>query len=102
MSNHTPETGGDRRVLHRFHDFESDTSLSFAILEAIEELSRTDTTGHDESLSEYVDPDALDSLFAPRLDGTPRAEGGSVSLSLYDHDVVVHSDGHIIVSRSDE
>lgn len=102
MNNDDQGVRQDRKVHHQFHDFTSDSSLSLTILEIIEQLSNADTTEMDGSLNEYVNPDALDSLFSPRFDGTPREDGGSISLELYDHDIVVHSDGHIIVSQPEK
>lgn len=54
-----------------------------------------------ESLHGVVDPEALDSLFAPRADGAPRA-GGEVSFRFCGYDVTVERDGSVTLEeRSD-
>lgn len=46
-------------------------------------------------LNDSVDPDALDALFAPRHDGTPRAGSGSVEFSSNGYRVVVRKNGDV-------
>ncbi|MFC5973117.1 HalOD1 output domain-containing protein [Halomarina salina] len=45
---------------------------------------------------DVVDPDALNDLFAPRPDGTPRVEG-TISFAYRDYEFVVDSDGEVLV-----
>ena len=47
-----------------------------------------------QSLHDVVDPQALDELFAPRADGTPR-QMGNVSFRFCGYDVTLESDGSI-------
>ena len=46
-------------------------------------------------LNDSVDPDALDALFAPRHDGTPRTGSGSVEFSSNGYRVVVEKNGAV-------
>lgn len=47
-----------------------------------------------EPLHDVVDPQALDALFAPKRNGTPRV-GGRVSFEFCGYEVTVHEDGSI-------
>lgn len=63
-----------------------------AVAEALE-VDETDLP----PLNDVVDLDALDALFAPQFDGSPRP-GGRVSFQYLDHDVLVCEDGTVIVT----
>lgn len=52
-------------------------------------------------LGTVLDPDALDSLFVDRFDGTPR-EGGRVEFTYVGHAVTVEADGEVVVEPADE
>ena len=52
------------------------------------------------TLNDYVDVEALEALFAPQLDGTPRAEG-QVVFECRGARVTVHSDGRVVVRDAD-
>lgn len=49
----------------------------------------------DRPLNDSVDPDALDALFAPRHDGTPRNGDGYVEFTSNGYRVVVRKGGEI-------
>ncbi len=51
-------------------------------------------------LYDVIDPDALEALFAPRHDGTPR-RGGHVVFAVEDHEVRVDSGGCVTVRTLD-
>ena len=76
-------------------------SLSFEIIEAIAEREGVDTTEIEpptyEALYDVINPEALDALFAPREDGTPRAFG-RVEFTFCGYDVVATSDGTIEIN----
>jgi hypothetical protein len=92
--NRRGSTGEGRlEVLH-----EGDVHLGTAIVHAVSEATGVAVEAMDKELNDVVDPDALNHLFADRLDGRPRA-GGHVSFSLLDCDVQVFSDGRIVVTR---
>lgn len=60
---------------HFSHDWEEDGALSTTILAAIATVENVDVTSLDVTLHEYINTDALDAIFAPRYDGTPRQDG---------------------------
>lgn len=75
-------------------------SLSFAVIDAIATREGVDTTEIEppeyEALYDVLNPEALDALFAPREDGTPRSDG-QVEFTYCGYDVVVSSDGDVTV-----
>ncbi|WP_255194126.1 HalOD1 output domain-containing protein [Natronobeatus ordinarius] len=77
---------------------ERSRSLSFEIIEAIAEREGVEATDVEppeyEALYDVINPEALDALFAPREDGTPRANG-RVTFTFCGYDVTVSSDGTI-------
>lgn len=79
-------------------------SLSLEVIETIAEHEGVDPTEIEppeyESLYEVCNPEALDALFAPREDGTPRSEG-RVEFEFCGYDVVVTSDGSVEVHDAD-
>ncbi len=72
--------------------------LSFKIINAIAEREGVEPTEIEppeyEALYDVLNPEALDALFAPREDGTPRSSG-RVTFSYCGYDVVVTSDGDV-------
>ncbi len=73
-------------------------SLSLAVINAVAEQEGVDPTDIEpptyESLYSVVNPEALDSLFAPRSDGTPRTNG-KIEFQFCGYDIVVTSDGTV-------
>ncbi len=93
----TSSTGDTSSTEHHFyHDMGGPACLSSAILSALADVRGVDVTALDLNLYDHVDPDALDAILAPRLDGTPR-EGGRVELILDGLAVDVSAGGHIVV-----
>lgn len=90
------ESQGRRQVTRRV--LNEANSASVDIVEAV-----AAATGRDVCdlplLYEQVDPDALDALFAPKPDGTPRL-AGEVRFSLAGCDVTVTGEGEIVVRGS--
>ena len=79
-------------------------SLSFEVITAVAEKEGVDPMEIEppeyEALYDVVNPEALDSLFAPREDGTRRPTG-RVEFVFCGYDVVVTSDGEVAVSERD-
>lgn len=77
-------------------------SVSFNVIAAIAEREGRDPVEIEppeyEALYEAIDPEALDALFAPRDDGTPRS-WGRVTFSYCGYRVVVTSAGEVTVSE---
>ena len=75
-------------------------SLSFEVIAAIAEREGVDPMDIEpptyDALYDVINPEALDSLFAPREDGTPRA-AGRVEFPFCGYQVVVTSDGTVEV-----
>jgi hypothetical protein len=57
------------------HDFTGPASITTTLTHALSDISGIDVTDAEHALEEYVDPDALDRLFAPTSDGSRRANG---------------------------
>lgn len=79
-------------------DSQDRTSPSFEIIAAIADFEGIDAVDlappEYQALYDVVNPEALDALFAPRDDGTPRGRG-SVEFSFCGYDVVVRHDGTV-------
>lgn len=82
-------------LYHTRHDWSSPHSLSTTVTVAVAAVVGT-TPLDIESLHRSLNPEALDDLYEPRLDGSPYRPG-HVSLSLAGHDVTIHSDGLIVI-----
>lgn len=95
MSEKHPGARKDSEGYHVYHDFGSDTTLTTTILELLEQISEGNPKQNG-ALNDYVDPDALDALFQPKFDGSPRDSSGYVTLTVFGYDLVVHSDGHVV------
>jgi hypothetical protein len=79
---------------------DGEKSLSTTIVSALLELEGTDVTSLDFVLHDYVDTDALDSIFAPKLNGAARKDI-EIEISLPGYSVTVDSDGYIVVTELD-
>lgn len=79
------------------HDWAGDVPLSATVTSLVATAAEVDPTDLD-PLNDVVDPDALDKLFAPREDGTPRTPG-AVSFEFGPFDVRIGEDGAVRVTR---
>lgn len=77
-------------------------SLSFQVVEAVAEQEGVDATEIEppeyEALYDVLNPEALDALFAPREDGSPRSIG-QVEFSFCGYDISVSSDGQVTLEE---
>ena len=96
MSDGTGNAGAVGSKHHFYHDMEDNTSLSTTIVSALAEVRGVDVASLGFALHDFVDTDALDAIFAPKLDGTHR-DGSRLELTLLDHSIVVYSDGHVVI-----
>ena len=92
-------TGEERRV-RAIRPIDPAESPTEAVVYALEELERTTDTATIRPLYEYVDPDALDSLFATRPDGSERPDG-EVRFDVDDVIVVIRPDVVQIVESTE-
>ncbi|WP_424020018.1 HalOD1 output domain-containing protein (plasmid) [Halorientalis pallida] len=84
-------------VVH--HDFDGPAELTTTLAHAIADVTGFEVTETGFTLSDYVDPDALDRLFAPKSDGTPRTNG-HLAFTIWNCQVTVYSTGQIVVTRT--
>lgn len=76
----------------------TDGSLAVDVMEAVAAAKGVDVMALETTLYEIVDPDALESLFAPLADGTPRT-GGKLVLDVEGCEVVVDASGDVTATR---
>ena len=73
-------------------------SLAVEVMEAVAAARDVDVMELETTLYDVVDPDALEQLFAPLADGTPRV-GGKLVLEIADCRVVVEATGDVEARR---
>lgn len=73
-------------------------SLSVEVIEAVAATKGVDVMALETTLYEVVDPDALEQLFEPLADGTPRT-GGKLVLEIAGCEVVVRATGEVEVEQ---
>lgn len=83
------------------YEADESESVSEAVTSALSAASDTPETDL-RPLYSAVDPDALDALFAPRGNGTPRRADGHVAFDYGPFRVRVESDGLVAVGRRSE
>jgi hypothetical protein len=102
MTTDVNEVGGDIEydpgtdTFSTIHDWGDDTPISTVIVRLVAELEDVGPTDLD-PLHDFVDPDALDRLVAPKRDGTPRT-GAHVSFRFEGYHVTVRGDGEVVLS----
>lgn len=79
------------------HDPTGAADLTTTVVHALADVMGVDVTGTEFSLYDSVDPDALDRLFAPKADGTPRPPG-HVAFGVQGYRVTVYSSGEIAIT----
>lgn len=79
------------------HEFGGSKELTTTLAHAISDVTGVDVTDTGFTLNDYVDPDALDRLFEPKSDGTPRLNG-SVNFTIWGYQVSIFSNGQIIIT----
>lgn len=78
------------------HDFDGSAKLTTTLVHALSDVTGIDVTDAGFTLSDHVDPDALDRLFRPRDDDTPRLNG-HLAFTVWGYQVTVYSDGQITI-----
>jgi hypothetical protein len=91
----TEQTVGRKRDVERHHS--PDAHLGTTVVDAVSDATGIPVPEMDTELNDHVDPDALDSLFANRFDGTPR-RGGLLIFSMYGCEIRVYGDGRVVVT----
>lgn len=99
MSHGSGEPMGTKH--HFYHDPGGNGSLSTTVISALAEVEGTDVRSLGFSLHDYVDPDALDAIFAPKLDGTAR-DGSRIEFTVPGYTVTLEGDSHVVVTDAPE
>ena len=76
------------------HDFDGPARLTTTLVHALSDVTGIDVTDAGFTLSDHVDPDALDRLFKPKDEDAPRLNG-HLAFSVWGYQVTVYSDGQI-------
>ncbi len=80
------------------HDFSGSAKLTTTLVHALADVAGVDVTDTEFCLDDHVDPDALDRLFSPKSDGTPRMNG-TLSLSVWGYQVTIYGGGQIAITE---
>jgi hypothetical protein len=94
---HNPDPTSARTDYHVYHDPESSARLSTTVVHALADVMGVDVTDTGFALYDSVDPDALDQIFSPRGDESPRAPG-HVAFTVEGYRVTVYSTGEIVIT----
>ena len=92
----SPSRPQSRAVYRAVHDPDGPAALSTTVVHALADCMGVDPTAGEISLYDAVDPDALDALFRPKYDGTPRT-GGRLAFVVDDHRVTITGGGEIVI-----
>jgi hypothetical protein len=93
-SGSTTEYDPERDAYVANHRSASDEELSVTVVHAVLEATGREPT--DVNLNDVIQPDALNRIFAPKHDGTPR-RGGTLRFEFADCLVTVDGDGEVMV-----
>lgn len=79
------------------HEFGGSSQLSTTLVHALADVAGVDVTQAEFRLADYVDPDALNQLFAPSGDGTAQVDG-HLSFTVWGNQVTIYNDGQIVIA----
>jgi len=91
-----PPTASQYDTYYAQHDVDGPAEFSTTVVHALSDLAGVDVTETRSMLYDSIDPDALNHLFRPKLDGTPRPPG-HVVFSAWNYRVTAYSDGRIAI-----
>ena len=94
-SNATPDGISRRRTVE--FDPDGDRKLGTLVVETVAEVAGIDPVATERPLYGTLDPDALDALFGPRVNGEARP-GGRVEFEMAGCAVTVHGEGRVEVT----
>lgn len=78
------------------HNFDSAASVTATLAHALSDISGIDVSQVEFALKDYVDPDALDQLFAPVSGGSPRVNG-NLTLNIQGYQTTLYGNGLITI-----
>ncbi|WP_458207676.1 HalOD1 output domain-containing protein [Haladaptatus sp. NG-SE-30] len=96
LAERMPDLDDGEYEAYRIED--SDDDVSTRIIRGVEELVGT-SNNNDTWLYDSIDPDALDSIFDHKHDGTPRNDGKVVFVA-HGCEIHAHASGEIVVHVS--
>lgn len=79
------------------HDFDGPAKLSTTVVHAISGAANIDVSKVEKMVSQQIDLQALDRIFGPAKDASPRVHG-HLSITVWGHDITIYGDGQIIIS----
>lgn len=82
---------------HTTHDREGTAKLTTTLVHALADVMDRDVTDAGSLLYDSVDPNAIDRIFSPTGDGSPRAPG-HVAFVVDGYRVTVYSDGDVVIT----
>lgn len=85
-----------RQAYTVYHDFDGPATVTETVVHALADVAGVDVTDADFALYDFVDPESLDRLFAPRPDGTPRSNG-HVSFRVMGYQTTVYATGQVSI-----
>lgn len=96
---HTGQHGAQQQPQQAYtvqHDFEGAATVTETVVHALSDVTGMDVTDADFALVDYVDPDSLNRLFAPKPDGTPRVNG-HVSFTVMGYQTTIYATGQVSI-----
>lgn len=90
----------ERDTYRATYDWESTRPLRIFVTRVVATAADVPPTELD-ALYRSVNPGALEEVFEPLPDGSPRT-GGGLWFAVGDYDVVVHGDGEVVVSPRED
>lgn len=78
------------------HDFDGSAELTTTLVHAISDATGVDVTDTAFTLTDHVDPEALDRLFNPGEDGTVQIDA-QFSFTVWEYRVTIDGDGQITI-----
>jgi hypothetical protein len=91
------QTGSETSTYYAQHDFDGTAKLSTTLIHALSEVANIDTTDTETTLYQHIDPEALDTIFAPAGSEAPRSNG-QLSFPIWGYNVTIYSNGQIVIS----
>jgi hypothetical protein len=99
QATHSPQSEMGEQTRQSYtvqHDFHGSASVTATLVHALSTVASVDVTQVEEALCECVDPCALDSLFSPGFDGSPRTDG-HVSFNIRGFQTTLYGNGLISI-----
>lgn len=98
-ANQSPRSQSRQPNTYYFHhDSSGPSKVTTTVIHALADVMDVDVSETEFSLFDSIDPDALDRLFRPKPDGTPRP-AAHVAFGVKGYRVTVYSDGEIVITE---